>query len=268
MTKLIYKEQTYQLRGLIFEVRKALKSGWPEEVYHQALVQCLQDNDIPVLSKPRRTFSHRQAELHLFEPDLIVWDTIVLELKALPYVTEFAGAHYAQLIHYLKFFQKELGLLVNFGPSRAKVKRVIWTEPELLIEENYDAIKEAMSENDRTCLRQVRQSVLNIGNKYGLGYPETLYRKILAVELEQSGIACMPNVQIPARWNGSLLGQYATDHLFVADQYLLNIRSLSDYPPLHDFARMKTYLTSLGLKFGLLVNFSSKQLQIFGINSN
>jgi len=46
MTHLRHEKLTYELRGLIFEVRKKLKTGWPEEVYHQGLVQSLQGRNI------------------------------------------------------------------------------------------------------------------------------------------------------------------------------------------------------------------------------
>ena len=141
MLELRHSEKTSELRGLIYNVRNELKGGWSEEVYHQALVHALQDSGIPVDSKPRRPFLHRGVEVHLFEPDLIVWDTIILELKALPYQKEFAGEHYGQLIHYLKFWQKDLGLLVNFGPPRVNIKRVLWDEPELDVYEQYDEIQ-------------------------------------------------------------------------------------------------------------------------------
>lgn len=53
MSELRHSDKTSELRGLIFKVRNELKGGWSEEVYHQALVHALQDNDIPVVSKPR-----------------------------------------------------------------------------------------------------------------------------------------------------------------------------------------------------------------------
>ena len=37
-------------------------------------------------------------------------------------------------------------------------------------------------------------------------------------------------------------------------------------PTGYDFARTKTYLSSLGLKFGLIVNFGKRQLQIYGVS--
>lgn len=97
VTNLRHEKLTYELRGLIFEVRQKLKTGWPEEVYHQGLLQLLLDRDIPVHSKPRKAIVHRGYEVHVFECDLIVWDLIILELKVLPFST-FAAGHYAQII--------------------------------------------------------------------------------------------------------------------------------------------------------------------------
>jgi hypothetical protein len=34
----------------------------------------------------------------------------------------------------------------------------------------------------------------------------------------------------------------------------------------YDFIRMKTFLKSLELRFGLIINFSKRQLQIYGVN--
>lgn len=63
MLDLQYGDQTYELRGLIYKVRNELKAGWPEEIYHQALVRLLQEKDIPALSKPRHSLLHRDVEV-------------------------------------------------------------------------------------------------------------------------------------------------------------------------------------------------------------
>jgi GxxExxY protein len=265
MTHLRHEKLTYELRGLVFEVRKKLKTGWSEEIYHQGLAQLLRDKGVPVQSKPRRSIIHRGITVQTFECDLIVWDLIILELKMLPFTT-FVARHYAQLICYLKCWIKDLGLLVNFGPTRAQIERFVWDEPELKIHENYDSIKPDMTDTDRLHLRQVRQSILAIGQQHGLGYPETMYRKITAIEMNHNGLSCQSKVEIPARWDSRVLAQHSSDHLLVEDKYLLNVRSLLDQPPKYDFARTKTYLNSLGLKFGLIVNFGKKQLQIYGVN--
>jgi len=72
MSHLRHEKLTYELRGLIFQVRKKLKTGWSQEVYHQGLVQLLRDKGIPVRSKPRKPIIHRGIEVQVFECDLIV----------------------------------------------------------------------------------------------------------------------------------------------------------------------------------------------------
>ena len=52
-----------------------------------------------------------------YRMDLVVDDTVVLELKA---VEEVAPIHEAQLITYLKLSQKKIGLLINFNVAVLK----------------------------------------------------------------------------------------------------------------------------------------------------
>jgi len=49
-----------------------------------------------------------------------VEDLLVVELKS---VQNLAKEHEVQLVNYLKGFQKDIGLLINFGPSGVDVKR-------------------------------------------------------------------------------------------------------------------------------------------------
>lgn len=118
---------SYEARGLIFDTHNALKIGWPEEAYHQGLIRLVEARCIPYVSKPRLALKHRGVDVDVFECDLILWDLLILELKVLPF-TSFAPAHLAQIIRYLKLWQKEFGLLVNFGPLSAEIKRVVWPD--------------------------------------------------------------------------------------------------------------------------------------------
>lgn len=265
MVDLLHKQLTYVLRGLVFETRDKLKTGWSEEIYHQGLLQIIQERHFAVQSKPRSTIVHRGVEVHTFECDLLVDDKVILELKALPF-TSFAPAHYTQLFSYLKCWRKDLGLLINFGSTHPQIERVVWDEPQWVLRENYDAIQDNLSIDDRGCLDQIKQCILTIGQQYGLGYPDTLYRKIMAIELTHNGIACRSDVTIQVDLNGKTLGYDPSDHLLVADRYLVNIRALLDYPSKYEFVRTKTFLNRLGLRLGLIVNFGKKQLQIFAVN--
>ncbi len=267
MSGLLFEEESYQLRGCIFEVRKQLKTGWSEEVYHQALVKRLEECGIPFVSKPRTPMFYRGVEVHVFEPDLIVWDQIILELKVLPNARKFAAGHYTQLINYLKFFGKNLGFLVNFGPIKAKIDRFLWYVSELSVEEDYESIQNVLFGSDREDLNQIRKLIILIGEQLGLGYPATVYREAVKIEFSHQNIKCVSDFQIMSEWNEENLVKFTTDHLFVAGRFLLNILSLQTFPSGYDFARMMTYLSTVGLKVGLIANFGKKSLQIYGVKS-
>ena len=55
-----------------------------------------------------------------FYIDLLVKDEIVIELKS---VENLNKAHEVQLVNYLNGLKKEIGLLINFGPTGVEVKR-------------------------------------------------------------------------------------------------------------------------------------------------
>ena len=57
-----------------------------------------------------------------FVADIIVEDTIILELKS---VRRIAQAHEVQLVNYLVATGKQVGLILNFGERKVEVKRKI-----------------------------------------------------------------------------------------------------------------------------------------------
>jgi len=67
--------------------------------------------------------------------------------------------------------------------------------------------------------------VLNAARQYGLGYPDTLYRKILAVETAYRGLECQQNVVVPASWGGRILAHQPSEYLLVGETCLINMRA-------------------------------------------
>ena len=55
--------------------------------------------------------------------DLLVDDLVVCELKAADAISP---AHQAQFLNYLKATGIKVGLLLNFGPKRVDVKRMVF----------------------------------------------------------------------------------------------------------------------------------------------
>ena len=101
-TILIYEEETYAIRGAIFEVYKEMKNGYREEVYQQCLELELSARGIPFQSKP---------ELHVIYKGTPIEKTYIPDLV----VTTLADEHRAQLLNYLRLTKMRLGLLVNFA---------------------------------------------------------------------------------------------------------------------------------------------------------
>lgn len=103
----------YALIGACFEVYNELGHGYLEDVYQKSLELELGDRGIPFVTHPRLPISYKGRPLPKhYEADLIVFDRIIVELKA---VRSLLPEHEAQLLHYLKATGRHVGYLVNFG---------------------------------------------------------------------------------------------------------------------------------------------------------
>ena len=121
--KLIYEEETYAIRGAIFEVYKTLGDGYLEEVYQNALEEELKLRGLPFVAKKELHIMYKGRDCGLYEPDFICFDKIIVELKA---VEALHPKHSAQLMNYLKATGHKLGLLVNFcSHPKVDVRRIV-----------------------------------------------------------------------------------------------------------------------------------------------
>ena len=112
-SELLYKEEVYAIQGAVYEVYKTLGNGYREEVYQQCLERELSLRGIPYEAKRAlRIFYKGEPIDKAYVPDIICYDAIIVELKA---VGEVTNEHLAQLDNYLKVTGYQLGLLVNFG---------------------------------------------------------------------------------------------------------------------------------------------------------
>lgn len=76
------------------------------------------ERGIPFVAKPVLQMKYKGDVLQqTYQPDLICYEGIIMELKA---VRELTPEHAAQLINYQKAAEMKLGLLINFG-SHPKV---------------------------------------------------------------------------------------------------------------------------------------------------
>jgi GxxExxY protein len=122
MANLLFEEETFAIRGAIFDVYREMGCGFLEAVYQECLEKELKDKRIPFVSQPELTLNYKSQRLEqTYKPDLICYDQIILELKA---VKDISPEHKAQVINYLKATNLKLGLLINFGSHpKAQIER-------------------------------------------------------------------------------------------------------------------------------------------------
>jgi len=124
MSELIYPNESFQIIGTCMEVHKELGHGFLEIVYKDALeLLFLQKNIFYEREKEYQVLFKNIVLPHKFHADFVVFDKIILEVKA---VKSFTDEHIAQTINYLKVSGNKLGLLVNFGRGRLESKRIIF----------------------------------------------------------------------------------------------------------------------------------------------
>ena len=115
---------TYKIIGACQKVHRALGPGFAEGIYQKALEKELMLRNIGFCSQPDYEVYYEGMLCGRFRPDMVVEDTVVLELKA---VAELAKEHRLQTIGYLKASQHPVGLLINFGAASLEVRRFLNT---------------------------------------------------------------------------------------------------------------------------------------------
>jgi len=117
-----HEKLTEQIIGCAIEVHKRLGPGFLESIYENALIIELQRQKLHIEQQREVIIKYDSVEVGRHRLDLIVDNTIVVELKA---VKNIEDIHFAIVKSYLKALGKEHGLLINFPKPVLEVKRVI-----------------------------------------------------------------------------------------------------------------------------------------------
>jgi GxxExxY protein len=123
-TELLYKEEAYKIVGACYEVYREKGCGFLEPFYQECLELEFGLQGIPFIPQKSLALDYKGIALRTkYEPDLICYDRIIVELKA---VKELADEHRAQVQNYLRATGFKLGLLINFGHyPGAQIERIV-----------------------------------------------------------------------------------------------------------------------------------------------
>ncbi|MFH1429208.1 MAG: GxxExxY protein [Candidatus Margulisiibacteriota bacterium] len=116
-----YKELTEKIIGCAMRIHSTLGNGFPEVIYQRCMeiefneigLNFEREKDIPVY--------YKNYEVGTRRADFIVEGDIIVELKAM---IQLEDAHLAQALNYLEAYEKEIGLLINFGSKSLQFKRL------------------------------------------------------------------------------------------------------------------------------------------------
>jgi GxxExxY protein len=119
--KVYYDSLTEQIISCAFKVSNVLGCGFLEKVYENAMAIELAESGLNVETQKQIQVSYRDQIVGDYFIDILVDNDIILELKA---VKAMENIHFAQCQNYLKATGKKLGLVINFGEEKVKVRRV------------------------------------------------------------------------------------------------------------------------------------------------
>jgi len=124
MEDLLFREESYRIRGAVFEVYREMGCGFLEAVYQECLEREFRSRGIPAVAQQELGLLYKGEPLaQTYRPDFVCFDCVLVELKA---VREIADEHRAQVHNYLKASGHRLGLLVNFGHHPgAEIERIV-----------------------------------------------------------------------------------------------------------------------------------------------
>jgi GxxExxY protein len=123
---------TERIIGVFYDVYNELGYGFLECVYEESLVIVFQQAGLAANRQVPLPVWFRGYKVGEFRADMMVENSVLLELKS---ARTLEPAHEAQLLHYLKSTEIELGMLLNFG-ARPQFRRLIFDNDRKKIREN------------------------------------------------------------------------------------------------------------------------------------
>ena len=116
-----YSELTSKIIGCAMSVHKTLGNGFQEVIYQRALAIEMDLAGIEFKREFEMPIFYRNQQIGTRRVDFFVKNTVSVEIKA---ISVLENSHFAQAINYLEAYNLEIGLLINFGETSLKFKRL------------------------------------------------------------------------------------------------------------------------------------------------
>ncbi len=116
--KIIQKELSYIVVGVLFQAHKELGRYCREKQYGDLLEKLFKKNNIKYEREKPITIEKRKSSFI----DFCIEDSLLIDIKCKPFITR---EDYYQMRRYLELCNLELGMIVNFKQRYLKPKRIL-----------------------------------------------------------------------------------------------------------------------------------------------
>jgi GxxExxY protein len=120
--KLLLKEEVFQIVSSAIEVLNALGNGLVEKPYENALVVEFGLRKIPFRQQPSFDVLYKDQKIGLFVPDLIAFDSVVVDTKVIDRITNHERG---LMLNYLRITNTRVGVILNFKRAKLEWERVV-----------------------------------------------------------------------------------------------------------------------------------------------
>lgn len=125
MQGFLFPQESYLIRGACFSIYKKFRNTQKESIYQRSLTEELKSKGLNVVREKQLPIYHLGVKVGVYTPDLLVNKSILIELKAKPFIHK---EDIRQFWYYLKNSEFSLGFLINFGESNGvKIIRRVYS---------------------------------------------------------------------------------------------------------------------------------------------
>ena len=121
-TKLLLKEEVFQIVGAAIEVLNHVGHGFYEKPYENALVVEFNLRKIPFQQQKSFDLLYKTCRVGEFIPDLIAFNTVIVDTKTIDRITDFERG---QMLNYLHITKLRVGVILNFKNPKLEWERLV-----------------------------------------------------------------------------------------------------------------------------------------------
>ena len=120
--ELLAKEEVFEIVGCAIEVLNTLGHGLVEKPYENALAIEFGLRNVPFRQQPSFNILYKEHQVGLFIPDLIAFDTVVVDTKMIDRITDHERG---LMLNYLRITALRVGVILNFKRAKLEWDRIV-----------------------------------------------------------------------------------------------------------------------------------------------